>query len=110
MNKGGRKRTQRPEQCQECENVCKKFLKLWENHDTIIEEVEVQVWFIGRTLASQAGETGSTPATCFAKSRKPEIDDSSRESGCFWQFFHRNDCVRIDLQVRDTWRHMNGKI
>lgn len=25
----------------------------------------MQIWFIGRTLASQAGETGSTPAICF---------------------------------------------
>ncbi len=26
----------------------------------------MQIWFIGRTLASQAGETGSTPAICFS--------------------------------------------
>lgn len=25
----------------------------------------MQIWFIGRTLASQAGETGSIPAICF---------------------------------------------
>lgn len=25
----------------------------------------MQIWFIGRTLASQAEETGSTPAICF---------------------------------------------
>lgn len=25
----------------------------------------LQIWFIGRTLASQAGETGSIPAICF---------------------------------------------
>ena len=24
-----------------------------------------QIWFIGRTLASQAGEAGSTPVICF---------------------------------------------
>ena len=25
----------------------------------------MQIWFIGRTLASQAGEAGSTPVICF---------------------------------------------
>lgn len=30
----------------------------------------MQIWFIGRTLASQAGETGSTPAICFYKEKR----------------------------------------
>ena len=27
----------------------------------------MQIWFIGRTLASQAGKAGSTPVICFKK-------------------------------------------
>ena len=29
-----------------------------------------QIWFIGRTLASQAGKAGSTPVICFLKAPK----------------------------------------
>ncbi len=31
-----------------------------------------QIWFIGRTLASQAGEAGSTPVICLKRSRAHE--------------------------------------
>ena len=32
-----------------------------------IKLYNTQIWFIGRTLASQAEETGSTPAICLEK-------------------------------------------
>ena len=34
-------------------------------YDTSVGKIHAQIWFIGRTLASQAGETGSIPAICF---------------------------------------------
>lgn len=36
-----------------------------------------QIWFIGRTLASQAGETGSTPAICFMKNTPKSMRDKN---------------------------------
>ena len=41
-------------------NIAVKFRK--ENRPC-----NMQIWFIGRTLASQAEETGSTPAICLEK-------------------------------------------
>lgn len=36
----------------------------------VIQPDRMQIWFIGRTLASQAEETGSTPAICFTGMEK----------------------------------------
>lgn len=33
-----------------------------------VERFNMQIWFIGRTLASQAGKAGSTPVICLRKS------------------------------------------
>ena len=34
-------------------------------YDTSVEKIYMQIWFIGRTLASQAGKAGSIPVICF---------------------------------------------
>ena len=43
----------------------------------------MQIWFIGRTLASQAGKAGSIPVICFSPfiRRKPLIFQESRACG-----------------------------
>ena len=33
-------------------------------YDTSVGKIHAQIWFIGRTLASQAGKAGSTPVIC----------------------------------------------
>lgn len=45
--------------------------------------LKVQIWFIGRTLASQAGKAGSIPVICFSPfiRRKPLIFQESRACG-----------------------------
>ena len=32
---------------------------------TVVGKIHAQIWFIGRTLASQAGKAGSIPVICF---------------------------------------------
>ena len=34
-------------------------------YDMSVGKIYMQIWFIGRTLASQAGKAGSTPVICF---------------------------------------------
>ena len=34
-------------------------------YDTSVGKIHAQIWFIGRTLASQAGKAGSIPVICF---------------------------------------------
>ena len=34
-------------------------------YDTNVGKMNTQIWFIGRTLASQAGKAGSIPVICF---------------------------------------------
>lgn len=34
-------------------------------YDTNVGKMHTQIWFIGRTLASQAGKAGSIPVICF---------------------------------------------
>ena len=36
-------------------------------YDTSVRKIHAQIWFIGRTLASQAGKAGSTPVICSQK-------------------------------------------
>ena len=38
-------------------------------YDTSVGKIHAQIWFIGRTLASQAGKAGSIPVICFIGSR-----------------------------------------
>ena len=39
-------------------------------YDTSVGKIHAQIWFIGRTLASQAGKAGSIPVICFYIYRK----------------------------------------
>ncbi len=60
----------------------------------------MQIWFIGRTLASQAGKAGSTPVICFAK-EMPKIQDfliKSRVCGTF-SFLSSSTCQQMDFNV-----------
>ena len=34
-------------------------------YDMSVGKIYMQIWFIGRTLASQAGKAGSIPVICF---------------------------------------------
>ena len=45
-----------------------KFLDFFRKNSIL--NIYLQIWFIGRTLASQAGETGSIPAICLRRTRK----------------------------------------
>ena len=40
-----------------------KFLDFFRKNSIL--NIYLQIWFIGRTLASQAGKAGSTPVICF---------------------------------------------
>ena len=41
-------------------------------YDTSVGKIHAQIWFIGRTLASQAGKAGSTPVICLQKAGNME--------------------------------------
>lgn len=36
-------------------------------YDMSVRKIHAQIWFIGRTLASQAGKAGSIPVICLKK-------------------------------------------
>ena len=42
-------------------------------YDTSVGKIHAQIWFIGRTLASQAGKAGSIPVIClnYLRNEKP---------------------------------------
>ena len=44
-----------------------KFLDFFRKNSIL--NIYLQIWFIGRTLASQAGKAGSIPVICFIGSR-----------------------------------------
>lgn len=60
----------------------------------------MQVWFIGRTLASQAGETGSTPATCLK-----EITAVLRKVAVVSFFYHGKEKIKKEKQRENQYLH-----
>ena len=51
----------------------------------------MQIWFIGRTLASQAGKAGSTPVICF----KTNVMLLCQNHPAEHIYFIRNERLRI---------------